>query len=71
MIENEIYCYVNGFLKWNISKESNDNILVFVNSLRIFLEILYINLLNTVKCVHNGHLGFLDKVFVKTRCPAR
>ena len=20
MIENEIYCYVNGFLKWNISK---------------------------------------------------
>ena len=20
MTENEIYCYVNGFLKWNISK---------------------------------------------------
>ena len=23
MIENEIYCYVNGFLKWNISTEIN------------------------------------------------
>ena len=21
MIENEIYCYVNGFLKWNVSKK--------------------------------------------------
>ena len=23
MIENEIYCYVNGFLKWNISKKTS------------------------------------------------
>ena len=22
MVENEIYCYVNGFLKWNISKKT-------------------------------------------------
>ena len=22
MIENEIYCYVNGFLKWDISKKT-------------------------------------------------
>ena len=21
MIENEIYCYINGFLKWNTSKK--------------------------------------------------
>ena len=21
-IENEIYCYINGFLKWNISKKT-------------------------------------------------
>ena len=26
MIENEIYCYVNGFLKWNISKKSSYDI---------------------------------------------
>ena len=23
MIENEIYCYVNGLLQWNISKEAS------------------------------------------------
>ena len=23
MIENEIYCYINGFLKWNISKKAS------------------------------------------------
>ena len=23
MIENEIYCYINGFLKWNISKKTS------------------------------------------------
>ena len=23
MIENEIYCYINGFLMWNISKKTN------------------------------------------------
>ena len=23
MIENEIYCYVNGFLKWNIGKKTS------------------------------------------------
>ena len=23
MIEKEIYCYVNGFLKWNISKKTS------------------------------------------------
>ena len=23
MIENEIYCYVNGFLKWNISRKTS------------------------------------------------
>ena len=23
MTENEIYCYVNGFLKWNISKKTS------------------------------------------------
>ena len=23
MIENEIYCYVNGFWKWNISKKTS------------------------------------------------
>ena len=38
-----------------------------------FLEILYINLLNTVKRVHNGHrhLRFLKKVFTKAMRPAR
>ena len=24
MIENEIYCYVNGFLRWNIRKKTSD-----------------------------------------------
>ena len=23
MIENEIYCYINGFLKWNIRKKTS------------------------------------------------
>ena len=23
MTENEVYCYGNGFLKWNISKETS------------------------------------------------
>ena len=23
MIENEIYCYINGFLKWNVSKKTS------------------------------------------------
>ena len=23
MIENKIYCYINGFLKWNISKKTS------------------------------------------------
>ena len=23
MIENEIYCYINDFLKWNISKKTS------------------------------------------------
>ena len=23
MIENEIYCYINGFLNWNISKKAS------------------------------------------------
>ena len=27
MIENEIYCYVNCFLKWNISKEVKNTFL--------------------------------------------
>ena len=36
-----------------------------------FIEILYINFPNTVKPVHNRHLRFLKKGFVKARCPAR
>ena len=35
MIENEIYCYVNGFLKWNISKETS---YIVGNKVRQFLE---------------------------------
>ena len=26
MYENEIYCYVNDFLKWNISKKTSYNV---------------------------------------------
>ena len=26
MIQNEIYCHVNGFLKWNISKKTRKNV---------------------------------------------
>ena len=35
MIENEIYCYVNGFLKWNISKETS----YIVGNKKLFADI--------------------------------
>ena len=37
MIENEIYCYVNGFLKWNISKKTS-----YIVGNKKFTEKIYI-----------------------------
>ena len=42
MIENEIYCYVNGFLKWNISKKTS----YIVWNKKFFAKICILNLRN-------------------------
>ena len=45
MIENEIYCYINGFLKWNISKETS----YIVGNKNFFGKICILNLRNKKK----------------------
>ena len=44
MIENEIYCYVNGFLKWNISKETS----YIVGNKKYFGKICILNLRKSI-----------------------
>ena len=48
MIENEIYCYVNGFLKWNISKKTS---YVIGNKKLFFGKICILNLRNKRKSI--------------------
>ena len=45
MIENEIYIYVNGFLKWNISKDTS----YMVGNNTFFGKICILNLRNKKK----------------------
>ena len=37
MIENEIYCYINGFLKWNISKKTSYMVENFLERFGFFI----------------------------------
>ena len=45
MIENDIYCYVNGFLKWNIGKMTS----YIVGNKKYFENICILNLRNKRK----------------------
>ena len=47
MMEDEIYCYVNGFLKWNISKETS----YFAGKKKFFGKICILNLGNKRKSI--------------------
>ena len=47
MIENEIYYYVNGFLKWNISKKSSYTI----GNKKFFGKIFILDLRNKRKII--------------------
>ena len=47
MIENKIYCYVNGFLKWNISK----NTCYIVGNKKFTSKICVLNLRNKRKSI--------------------
>ena len=47
MIENEIYCYVNGFLKWNISKKTS----YIVGNKKFTGKICILNLRNKRKSI--------------------
>ena len=42
MIENEIYCYINGFLKWNISKKTS----YIIGNKKFFRKICILDLRN-------------------------
>ena len=45
MTENRIYCYANGFWKWNISKKTT----YIVGNMELFENICIINLRNKRK----------------------
>ena len=45
MIKNDIYCYINGFLKWNISKKTS----YIVRNKEVSREICILNLRNKRK----------------------
>ena len=47
MIENEIYCYINGFLKWNISKKAS----YIVGNKKFTRKICVLNLRNKKKSI--------------------
>ena len=47
MIENEIYCYINSFLKWNISKKTS----YIVGKNKFFGKICILNLRNQRKSI--------------------
>ena len=47
MIKNEIYCYVNGFLKWNISKKTS----YIVGNKKFFEKICILILRNKRKSI--------------------
>ena len=47
MIEKEIYCYVNGFLKWNISKKTS----YVIGNKKFFGKICILNLRNKRKSI--------------------
>ena len=50
MIGNEIYCYTNGFLKWNISKKTSYN----VENKKMFGKICILNLWNRKASIFAG-----------------
>ena len=47
MVENEIYCYVNGFLKLNLSKETS----YIIGNKKFFGRICILNLRNKRKSI--------------------
>ena len=47
MIGNEIYCYINGSLKWNISKKTS----YIVGNTKILGKICILNLRNKIKSI--------------------
>ena len=47
MTENEIYCYVNGFLKWNISKKTS----YVIGNKKFFGKICILNFRNKRKSI--------------------
>ena len=47
MIENEIYCYINTFLKWNISKKTSN----IIGNKKCFGKICILNLTKKRKCI--------------------
>ena len=47
MFENETYCYVNDFLKWNISKKAS----YIVGNKKCFGKICILNLRNKRKSI--------------------
>ena len=47
MIENEIYCYINGFLKWNISKKTS----YVIGNKKFFGKICILNWRNKRKSI--------------------
>ena len=47
MIEKEIYCYVNGFVKWNISKKTS----YVIGNKKFFRKICILNLRNKRKSI--------------------
>ena len=47
MTENEIYCYINGFLRWNVSKKTS----YIVGNMKFSGKICIINLRNKKKSI--------------------
>ena len=72
MIENKFHCYVNGFLKWNISKKTSD----VKGNKKIFGKICILNLRNKRKSIFAGVINMnqrsekiikeTDKIIIKS-----
>ena len=58
MIENEIHCYVNGFLKWKISKKTT----YIVGNKKVARKICVLNLRNKRKSIFSRVIIQPDKI---------
>ena len=54
MIEKEIYCYANGFLKINISEKTSKKTSYIVGKKKFFGKICILNLRNKRKSIFAG-----------------